>query len=139
MKTITIAILIVLLTGFSSSVSAFELNSRTDNDRKLMTLASMALIDYQQSVQMFYKTDGFKELNPILGATPERQDLAAFGIVGLGIAYGINELMPEGKFKDFLFDSMLATEQFNIEENQRVMNTGKRSFDSIMLVMSFDF
>ena len=135
----TIATLIVLLVCFAAPVSAFQLTATTENDRKLMTLASLALIDYQQSVKMFYKSDGHHELNPVLGTNPEREDLMMFGLAGMTLAYGINELMPEGLFKDFLFDSVLATERFNIEENQRVMRTGKRSFECIMLVMSFDF
>ena len=135
----TIATLIVLFVCIATPVSAFQLNNPTENDRKLMTLASLALIDSQQSVQMFYKKDGHYELNPVLGTNPGREDLMVFGLAGMTLAYGINELVPEGKFKNFLFDSVLATERFNIEENQRVMDTGKRTFECIMLVMSFDF
>ena len=135
----SIATLIILLFCFAIPVSAFELNTPTENDRKLMTLASLAMIDYQQSVKMFYKKGGHKELNPVLGTNPEREDLMMFGLAGMTLAYGINEIMPEGKFKDFLFDSVLATERLNIEENKQVMNTGKRTFECIMLVMSFDF
>ena len=62
-----------------------------------------------------------------------------FGLASMTIAYGINELMPEGKFKDILFDSVLATERLNIEENRRAKNIGKRTFNGIMLIMSFDF
>ncbi|MBU0483033.1 MAG: hypothetical protein KKB30_00790 [Proteobacteria bacterium] len=134
----TIATLIVLVVCFATPVFAFDFTNPTEGDKKLLTLVSLAMIDYQQSLEMFYEMDGYEELNPLLGEKPGREDLMMFGLASLTIAYGINELMPEGKFKDFLFDSLLATEKLNIEENAQDMDTGKRTFDGLMLVLSFD-
>jgi len=135
----TIATLIIIVFCFANPASAFEFNKLTANDRKLMTLASFAMIDYQQSVKMFYKSDGIHEINPVLGRTPTREDMMAFGLTGMTLAYGINRYMPEGGFKKFLFDSIIATERLNIEENQKLIRTGKRTFGCIMLVMSFNY
>lgn len=135
----TIATLIILVVCCTTSAFAFDVNNLQRNDRKLLTLATMALIDYQQSNKMFYEMEGYKEYNPILGSSPSQEDLLAFGFASLTVAYGINKLMPEGRFKDFLFDSILATERLNIEENRQAIRTGKRNFEGIIFLLSFEF
>ena len=133
MKTLLLAALLVFTTP------AHALNNSAKNDEKLAALVLLTMIDHHQSVHMFYKCGDHLELNPIIGARPDRRDLVMYQLAGLGIAYGLNDVMPEGKFKDFLIDSVLATEKFNIEENQKVISSNKRTFDCIMLVMSFNF
>lgn len=135
----TIATLIILVVCCATSAFAFDVTRLQRNDRKLLTLATMALIDYQQSSKMFYEMEGYEEYNPILGANPSQENLLAFGISGLTIAYGINKWMEESKFKDFLFDSILATERLNIEENRQAISTGKRNFEGIIFLLSFEF
>ena len=135
----TIATLIILIVCCTTSALALDVNNLQRNDRKLLTLATMALIDYQQSTQMFYEMEGYEEYNPILGPNPSQANLLAFGVGSLTIAYGINKWMPESKFKDFLFDSILATERLNIEENRQAIRTGKRNFEGIVFLLSFEF
>ncbi|MBU0481441.1 MAG: hypothetical protein KKG47_10085 [Proteobacteria bacterium] len=135
----TIATLVLFIICFATPAAALDFNFSKANDEKLLTLATLAMIDYQQSVKMFYKSNGYKELNPLLGAHPERNDLLISGFTSLTLAYAVNELMPEGKFKNFLFDSIIATERLNIEENRQAIETGKRNFEGIMMVMSFEF
>ena len=69
----TIATFIVLVVCCATPAFAFDFANPQENDKKLLTLATMALIDYQQSVRMFYEMDGYKELNPILGSNPGRE------------------------------------------------------------------
>lgn len=113
--------------------------SFADNKTKeLLTLAVMAGIDYSQSKENIKK--GHIEINPLLGENPSNKEMAIFGIVCIGATYGVMNTMPEGKLKNFVMDSILATEQLNIEENRNVKQYGHRTFPkTLMIVLSFKF
>jgi len=109
-------------------------------------LFSMALIDYNQSVDMFFREEGFVEINPILGAHPSRGEMAAFGLISVGLTYLLIEVLPE-RWRRIAIDSIIASEKMNIEENRRVYqgwNTGGpplrgRAINGIPIVLSFRF
>jgi|GEM_PF-5372803 len=109
-------------------------------------LFSMALIDYNQSVDMFFREEGYVEINPILGAHPSRSEMAAFGLISVGLTYLLIEVLPE-RWRRVAIDSIIASEKMNIEENRRVYqgwNTGGpplrgRALSGIPLVLSFRF
>lgn len=86
---------------------------------ELAILTSFALIDYNQSVEMFYQLGSYHEVNPILGTEPTRSELLAFGAVGVGIVYLLATTLPD-PLRQIVVDSVIATEQLNIEENRRV-------------------
>ena len=89
-----------------------------DNTEELALLISLAAADYQQSVDMFYHSEGYHEINPILGTDPSRTNLLAFGVIGVGLTYFIADTLPK-PWKQIFFDSVIASEKMNIEENSR--------------------
>lgn len=113
---------------------------------QVAVIVSFAFIDYNQSVDMFFKSEGYHEVNPILGPSPSRGDLIAFGAIGVGLSYVIAETIPN-PWKQIAIDSIIATERFNIEENRRAYqgwNTEGppllgRSIHSIPIMISFRF
>lgn len=136
MKLKVILITTILLFSFNHSVNAYQLTLR---DLKVLNLALYATIDYKQSTTMFYDLPNRKELNPLLGDKPSRESMMIFGAVGVAATYGISKFLPDGTFKNVLIDSILMTEKFNIEENKKTIQYGKRTFNTIMLVMNFNY
>jgi hypothetical protein len=111
-----------------------------ETNQKILQLGTYGLIDYDQTADALYSGGNrYKEINPILGEHPERKDLAAFGIAGVGIIYLAKEILPKNwtKAKEILVDSALSTEQFNIEENQRVQAGQKRQMNAIPIILNF--
>jgi hypothetical protein len=107
-------------------------------------LTSYALIDYTQSVAMFYGGSGnFRELNPMLGSKPTRRNMALFGIIGVGLFYLIADTLND-PWKQIFVDSIIASEGMNIDDNRRVQqgwNTGGppirgRAFNGIPIIIS---
>jgi hypothetical protein len=88
-----------------------------DTAEQIAILASFALIDYNQSVDMFFNNTGYYELNPVLGPAPRREDLILFGITGIGLTYVLAEVLPPA-LKQVVIDSVIATERLNIEDNR---------------------
>lgn len=82
-------------------------------------IASFVFIDYNQSVAMFYKNEGYHEINPVLGPKPSRSGLMAFGVVGAGLFYILADKVPD-PWRQVVVDSIMASERMNIEENRRV-------------------
>jgi hypothetical protein len=107
-------------------------------------LTSFALIDYTQSVSMFFGGGRYRELNPILGKKPSRGSMALFGIIGVTLFYLVADSLSD-PWKQVFVDSIIASEQMNIEENRRVYlgwNTDGppvrgRSFSGVPIVISF--
>jgi hypothetical protein len=89
-----------------------------DNTEELALLISLAAADYQQSVVMFYHSDGYHEINPILGTNPSRTNMLAFGAIGVGLTYLVADTLPK-PWRQILLDSVIASEKMNIEENSR--------------------
>ena len=104
----------------------------------MAVLAVFAAIDYDQSCKMFFERKGYFELNPILGKYPTRKELAAFGILGLGTVYLLQSVMPDAMSRVFL-DSVLESQQMNIEENVRVKNNQRRQISGIPIILSIRF
>jgi hypothetical protein len=82
-------------------------------------LMSFAVIDYNQRVNMFYESQGYYEVNQVLGKSPTRGDMIAFGMIGVGLTYLLSDMLPE-PWNRILIDSVIASEMRNIEENRRV-------------------
>jgi hypothetical protein len=115
MKTaLAIAVVLVLIAGFPPASTSAE----TVTER-LALVASLAVADYNQSVEMFFGNEGLHEINPVLGTSPRRGDLIAFGLVGIGLTYVIYETLPT-PWNRIAVDSIIASERMNIEENRRV-------------------
>lgn len=109
-----------------------------DDLNDIATLAVMAGIDFVQSKNNFKK--GHRELNPVLGRQPSDGDMLAFGIGGIAATYGIMKVLPDGRFRRLVIDSVLATERFNLIENRRVDRHGHRMFrETIMIILNFRF
>ena len=88
-----------------------------DASEDMVLLSSFALIDYSQSVTMFFKSTGYQEMNPVLGPRPSRQDLFWFGTIGLSVSYLITEIVPD-TWRQIVIDSIVASERQNIEDNR---------------------
>ena len=118
-------------------------NDMTDD---MMLLFSLAVIDYNQSVDMFYKNERFREINPILGSKPTRGAMIAFGVGGVGLTYLVSTILP-APWSQFVVDSIIASEKMNIHENRRVYrgwNTAGpplrgRQLSGVPIVLSFRF
>lgn len=114
--------------------------------QNLGVLTSFALIDYAQTVAMLYGSEGYYEINPILGAHPSRGTLVAFGLIGSGLFYVIGRNLPD-PWKQIFVDSVLTIERLNIEDNRRLhrgWNTDGppirgRSFNGIPIIISLRF
>jgi len=89
-----------------------------DNTEELALLISLAAADYQQSVDMFYHSDGYHEINPILGTNPSRASMLVFGAIGIGLTYLVADTLPK-PWRQIFIDSVIASEQLNVEENHR--------------------
>ena len=122
------------------------LSSSQRTNQELAVLSSFAVIDYTQSVSMFYKSSGYYELNPTLGKRPSRQNMALFGLIGVSVFYALAKTLPD-PWKQIFVDSVIASEQMNIEDNRRIhqgWNNGGppvrgRSFNGVPIVLSFRF
>jgi hypothetical protein len=128
------------------STPRYILSSSQRTNQELAVLSSYAIIDYTQSVAMFYGSDGFYEMNPVLGKRPTRQSMALFGLIGVSVFYALAKTLPD-PWKQIFVDSVIASEQMNIEDNRRVhqgWNNGGppvrgRSFNGVPIVISFRF
>lgn len=136
MKTILLSA--TILFSFLFAAPSFSANV-TNHDMKIVNLLLYAAIDYKQSTTMFYNLPGRRELNPLLGDKPSRESMLMFGAAGVAATYGISKLLPDGVFKNVLIDSILMTEKLNIEENKNTIQYGKRTFNTIMIVVGFQF
>ena len=113
---------------------------------ELAIITSFAFIDYNQSVAMFHKMDGYREINPVLGSKPSRGDMVAFGVIGIGL-FSILANTLSDPLRQIVVDSIIASERMNIEENRRVFpgwNAGGpplrgRFMNGIPIVISFRF
>jgi hypothetical protein len=101
------------------STPRYAVAAKQKKAEELAIIASYALIDYSQSVTMFYKMDGYQEINPILGPKPSRASLFAFCVLGTGLFSIIADNLSD-PWRQIFVDSVIATEQFNIEDNRRV-------------------
>jgi hypothetical protein len=140
MKTASILTLIVVFAALAAPAAASTfLPPRDDTGRKFLLLSAYAMIDYQQSCEMFYHRSGYREMNPILGPRPSRAGMMAFGAGGVALAYGAARMLPAGRFRTVLVDSILATERLNIEENRIILRRPSHRYDRIMIVLKFSF
>lgn len=122
-------------------ISILLLPSICDADErveKFATLASFAFVDYNQSAGLVTPGGKATELNPVLGKHPSRAQMLAFGLESFVALYVATELLPRS-FGRVLLDSVIATEQLNIEENREVLDGRKRSFNGIALVVAIQW
>lgn len=115
---IVIILLMAIMVVPMPAMSADRQANADDHTEELALLVSLAAVDYQQSVDMFYHGDGYYELNPILGTEPSRKDMLAFGAIGVGLTYLLADTMPK-PWRRIILDSVIASEKMNIEENHR--------------------
>ncbi|MFA5072310.1 MAG: hypothetical protein WC539_00185 [Nitrospirota bacterium] len=86
--------------------------------REVATLAAFAAIDYSQSMAMF-SDSRYYELNPLLGKRPNSGEMLRFGLIGIGLFTILAYYLPE-PWRQIAVDSIIASEQFNIEDNRRI-------------------
>lgn len=138
----TITVERTLLTELSSP--RYVVSKREKLGHETAVLTSFALIDYTQSVAMFYGSGNFRELNPLLGSKPSRNSMALFGLIGIGLFYLVADYLNE-PWKQIFVDSIIASEGMNIDDNRRVYQgwntTGPpirgRSFNGVPIIISF--
>lgn len=125
---------LAILIGSVSVATADELRPI----EKLATLAAYAYVDYDQSTGVVTPGGSSVEGNPLLGDHPSREDMLMFGAAGIGLAYIATEILPE-PWDRIVLDSVLASEQFNIEENALVLDGKKRKINGIPFILRFEF
>lgn len=132
----TLVILVALLFIFCAGATCAGAG---DDERmeKFLILATYAAIDYNQSAGWVTPGGGTYELNPALGKHPTRQDMLAFGAVGMGLLYLASEVLPE-PWDRIVVDSAVTTEGFNIEDNVRAME-GRRRMEAIPIIITVRF
>ena len=113
-----VMLILVIMFVPMAAMSADRQANADDHTEELALLVSLAAVDYQQSVDMFYHGEGYYELNPILGTEPSRTDMLAFGVIGVGLTYLLADTMPK-PWRRIILDSVIASEKMNIEENHR--------------------
>jgi hypothetical protein len=101
------------------STPRYAISTERVLSEKLAIIASYAFIDYNQSVAMFYGSEGYYELNPVLSRKPSKADMITLGLVGMGLVYIITKTLPD-PWRQIAVDSVIASEQMNIEDNRRL-------------------
>ncbi len=120
----------------SMNIETFFAIEKLDNGQKMFYLGLLSAVDYYQTVETVVKQPGvYREINPILGEHPSRQSLALFGVAGVAAVYAVQRIFPEARV---LVDSIIASEQVNIWENQYSMNRTRMSIP-VMVVVSYQF
>lgn len=105
-----------------------------DAARKIAYLAGMAMVDYHQTITTLDAHPDLYELNPALGPHPSRAALVAFGILGVTATALLTRI--EHPLARIVVDSIIATEQINVYENQNPR--GRRGLP-IMIATSIQF
>ena len=86
-------------------------------------------------------------MNPILGPDPSKVGLIAFGLGSIGVVYLVTQALSD-PWRQLVVDSVIASEKFNIEENERVQTGWNadggpplwgRSMEAVPVVISFRF
>lgn len=113
-----------------------SLSQATDNTDKLTMLAIQSFIDYHQTVKCL--DSGGIELNPILGKQPSKTELFTFGLVSNALVFGIDQYFAPSRFKTILIDSIIKTEQVNIEWNKQLLNGHDRPYNTIVVFIKFE-
>ena len=131
-------VLALLLVPAKAKAGDLSIEQRAEHMEKLAVLAAYAVIDYRQSCEMFYSRAGYYENNPILGPHPSRASMAAFGVAGMGLTYIAGEILPD-PWATVVLDSVIASEQYNIEENARVEAGQQRRISGVPIIISIRF
>jgi hypothetical protein len=119
----------------TGSLQTFAVIPRLDATQKITYLTVLAMVDYRQTVDtVVAHPDQYYELNPALGPHPSRAALAAFGILGVGATALLTRV--EHPLARIVVDSIIATEQINVYENQNPR--GRRGLP-IMIAASIQF
>lgn len=141
---IIIVLALVMLALLAVPARAEELNTETffaiaklNDTQKMFYLGLLSAVDYRQTVNTVVKhPDRYCEMNPILGPHPDRRSLALFGMVGLGAVYAAQHTLPEF-ISRILVDSIIASEQVNVWENQYAIS--RNASIPVMIVVSYSF
>jgi len=123
--------------GFDSpygSLQTLAVIPRLDATQKITYLTVLALVDYHQTITTLDAHPDLYELNPALGPHPSRAALVAFGILGVTAVALLTRI--EHPLARIVVDSIIATEQINVRENQNPR--GRRGIP-IMIATSFQF
>ena len=105
---------------------------------EVVALAAFALVDYKQSTDAFFKRGHHDEVNPLLGKQPSRGELLTFGLIGTGLTYLVEEILPES-WSRLAVRSIVKSEQMNIEWNRIVAEGYKRPARIVPIVISWEF
>ena len=127
----------VLLTAGSSAHGEEQHPVWSDRDISFAMLTAYAAIDYDQSAGLVTPGGALSELNPVIGEHPTRQDMLAFGAVGMGLLYLASKVLPE-PWDRIVVDSAVTSEGFNIEDNVRAME-GRRRIEATPIIITVRF
>ena len=128
---------VMLMTAGSAAHGEEQRPAWSDRMMSFAMLTAYAAIDFDQSAGWVTPGGGTYELNPALGKHPTRQDMLAFGVVGIGLLYLASEVLPE-PWGRIVLDSAVSSEQFNIEDNVRAKE-GQRLIEAIPIIITMRF
>ena len=117
----TFAILMLLFFGSIAHAS--------EQTEKLFILTAFAAIDYHQSAGWVTPGGGATELNPILETHPTRANMLTFGVIGIGATWLATQVLPKS-WGNIVLDSVISSEQWNIEDNNMAENGRRRLFQA---------
>jgi len=108
------------------------------DNSQIAVLASFAAIDYNQSVELFYdrEREGFFDSNPVLGKHPERREMMAFGIVGVGLTWAAVNALPPA-WAALVADSVVSSEQAVVEDNARLLAGEKKQIAGVPIILTW--
>lgn len=128
--------MIIILFLLCASTSSFAF----DVDPRIGAIAGMAVVDYGQTVDIVIEpipklANGTTwEFNPLLGKHPTKQKLVYFGVGSIATMLLLDEVIPDGAFKNILFDSIVTSERYNVEWNERMLGGHSRTVGIPILV-----
>lgn len=134
-------LMMLLFSPYAHAGEAFNLETffaipQLDDLQKIIYLTVLAAEDYRQTVETVVKQPNrYYEMNPVLGKHPGRRDLMLFGAAGIAATAMISRI--NYSFARILVDSIIATEEANVWENEYAMD--RRASMPIMAVMSWRF
>ncbi|MCK9420252.1 MAG: hypothetical protein M0R70_12820 [Nitrospirae bacterium] len=119
-----------------SNLETFHTISTLDKLQKTLYLTVLAAVDYHQTVRSVIDQPlKYHEMNPVLGEHPSRAALAVFGTVGIAATALISRI--DHPLARIVVDSIIATEQVNVWENEHTMD--RRTSMPIMVVFSMSY
>lgn len=109
----------------------FRMAQADEKHERLAVLATLAAIDYDQSAGWVTPGGRAIEINRLLGPQPTRKDMLMFGTASIAVAWALSEV-----FGEWVLDSAITSEAWNIEDNRLLQEGRRRRINAIPLIVT---